>query len=256
MPTTVSMSRCSQSESLESSLSVSPHEVEMPAVTEESLSVSPHEVEMPAVNEEASSLPSYLNLSTWISVLLIKLQAKYKLSDNVMLAFVSVLRLLFAIISHPLQYYFPRTIQGLSIQLGVNSMPAYTKFIVYPNSECSELYSTTFQLDTSEIHKCTKLHYGLQCNRPLLYGKLLSFGKRQFVRLFIYHQLPCLKCFMAMKVLRSYFLYNYNILLEMIGWWMFGMVMCGSHLSVIIEALKMFLFRFVPCGFDSKHRLV
>ena len=91
MPTTVSMSRCSQSESLESSLSVSPHEVEMPAVTEESRSVSPHEVEMPAVTEEASPLPSYLNLSRWISVLLIKLQAKYKLSDNVMLAFVSVL---------------------------------------------------------------------------------------------------------------------------------------------------------------------
>ena len=80
MLTTVSMSRCSQSESLElslsasphevempavteESLSVSPHEVEMPAVTEESLSVSPHEVEMPAVTEEASPLPSYLNLS-------------------------------------------------------------------------------------------------------------------------------------------------------------------------------------------------
>ena len=188
MPTTVSMSRCSQSESLESSLSVSLHEVEMPAVTKESLSVSPHEVEMPAVTEEASPLPSYLNLSRWISVLLIKLQAKYKLSDNVMLAFVSVLRLLFAIISHPLQYYFPRTIQGLSIQLGVNSMLEYTKFIVCPNSECCELYSTTFQLDTSEIHKCTKLHYGLQCNKPLLYEKFLSFGKRRFVpyKMFIY----------------------------------------------------------------------
>ena len=40
----VSMSRCSQSESLESSLSVSLYEVQMPVVT-----------------EEASPLPSYLN---------------------------------------------------------------------------------------------------------------------------------------------------------------------------------------------------
>ena len=105
-----------------------------------------------------------------------------------MLAFVSVLRLLFAIISHPLQYYFPRTIQGLSVQSGVNIISEYTKFIVCPNSECCELYSTTFQLDTSEIHKCTKLSYGLQCNKPLLYEKFLSFGKRRSVpyKTFIY----------------------------------------------------------------------
>ena len=67
-------------------------------------------------------------------------------------------------------------------------MLEYTKFIVCPNSECCELYSTTFQLDTSEIHKCTQLHYGLQCNKPLLYEKFLSFGKRRFIpyKMFIY----------------------------------------------------------------------
>ena len=50
--------------------------------------------------EESQSL-SYL--IKWISALLIKLQVKYKLSDSVLTVLISILRLIFTLISHPLQ---------------------------------------------------------------------------------------------------------------------------------------------------------
>ena len=69
-------------------------------------SIQSNEQELP---EESQSF-SYL--SKWISAILIKLQIKYKLSDSALTALISILHLIFTIISHPLQYYFPKTIKG------------------------------------------------------------------------------------------------------------------------------------------------
>ena len=53
-------------------------------------------------------------------VILIKVKVKYKLSDSVITTLLSILQMIFTLISHPLRYCFPKTVQNLFVCAGVN----------------------------------------------------------------------------------------------------------------------------------------
>ena len=144
--------------------------------------VHPIEQELP---DESQSL---FYLIKWISALLIKLQVKYKLSDSVLTALISILQLIFTIISHPLKHYFPNTIQGLSKNAGITNIPDYKRYVVCQNSECCELYDVSSDLEASTAPNCTKVKYNSQCKQSLFYERFLSFGKSRLVpyKTFVY----------------------------------------------------------------------
>ena len=137
------------------------------------------------LSEESQSL---FYLIKWISALLIKLQVKYKLSDSVLTALISILQLIFTLISHPLQYCFPSTIQGLSKNVGISNIPDYKRYVVCPDSECCELYDVSTDLEASKVPNCTKVKYNSQCKQSLFYERFLSFGKSRLVtyKTFVY----------------------------------------------------------------------
>ena len=92
---------------------------------------------------ESGLFQPVLRLNKWISVLLIKVKVKYKLSDSVLTTLLSILQLIFTLISHPLQYCFPKTVQNLFACAGVNQVPEFKRYAVCPDSRCCNLYDCT-----------------------------------------------------------------------------------------------------------------
>ena len=191
-------------------------------------SIQSNEQELP---EESQSF-SYL--SKWISAILIKLQIKYKLSDSALTALISILHLIFTIISHPLQYYFPKTIKGLSLTAGIDKVPDYKQFVVCPNPECCELYDVNAGLEAGSTPNCTKIKYNSQCKQSLFYERFLSFGKSWFMpyKTFIYlSPIVWLRNFIVMNLLSIYYLFKKAILQNVKLSTMCGMEGYGNHLE-------------------------
>ena len=127
--------------------------------------------------KESSEEPGLSSVLYLFSVLLVKLQVKYKLSDSVMTALISILQLIFTLTSHPLQYSFPRTLHSLFMITGINQLPEYQKFVVCPDPRCCTLHKDTLLSEASNIPLCAKQTYNSQCTQQLGYKKFLSFGK-------------------------------------------------------------------------------
>ena len=98
-----------------------------------------------------------------------------------MTALISILHLIFTIISHPLQYYFPKTTKGFSLTAGIDKIPDYKQFVVCPNLECCELYDINASLEAGSIPNCITVKYGSQCKQSIFYERFLSFGKSRYV---------------------------------------------------------------------------
>ena len=127
--------------------------------------------------KESSEEPGSSSVLYLISVLLVKLQVKYKLSDSVMTTLISILQLLFTLTSHPLQYSFPKTLHSLFMIADINQLPEYRKFVVCPDPRCCNLHKDTLLSEASSIPLCAKQTYNSQCTQQLGYEKFLSFGK-------------------------------------------------------------------------------
>ena len=186
--------------------------------------------------KESSEEPGSSSVLYLFSVLLVKLQVKYKLSDSVMTALISILQLIFTLTSHPLQYSFPRTLHSLFMIAGINQLPEYQKFVVCPDPRCCNLHKDTLLSEASNIPLCAKQTYNSQCTQQLGYKKFLSFGKIRLApyKTFVYlSPIVWLKKFTASKHLSSFFTFNRDIPLTVDILMMCGMVEFGNHLIEI-----------------------
>jgi len=155
---------------------------------------APEHDEVYTANENESSavesglLQPVLRLNKWVSILLVKVKVKYKLSDNVLTALLSILQLIFFLISHPLQYCFPKMVNKLFVCAGVNQVSEFKRYAVCPDSKCCNLLDCTLLSEATSIPICKRQAYNSHCREQLCYEKFLSFGKSQLVpyKTFIY----------------------------------------------------------------------
>ena len=153
-----------------------------------------------------------LHLNKWICVILIKvIKVKYKLSDSFITTLLSILQMIFTLISHPLRYCFPKTVQNLFVCAGVNQDSELKRYAVCPSPKCCNLYDCTLLSEATNIPLCARQIYSSRCREQLCYEKFLSFGKSRLVpyKTFIY--LPpvnWLKIFIAPMHLKSFLIFN------------------------------------------------
>ena len=130
------------------------------------------ETEEPSNNEQMDTAYQenelYFSLIQWISIVILRIQCRFFISNQAILAILSLISMILASVSHPLQALFPTTMHQLLKIAHVDVFEEQVIYTVCPDVNCNAIYSlrdSVFRRNGVIISstKCKKIHYGKEC---------------------------------------------------------------------------------------------